>query len=549
MHSALALPEIVELIIQTGLGSQSDHHFLQTCRTINKIFFNEINRIVWNTVGESIGISPPISKLAKLVRKSPQRAQVYANFVHFLRFGYEIGQDDSGASTRLIETIRWHPELMKLEYPELRHICFFGRLKEDPGFKWDIGLAALHYAKPSVTNFDVAVMNGFSDVYLDDLASSCPSLTNLNLSSAGSNTVTGNGLSRFLHHVPNLRFVYVKEAFENAWTPESLTLFAKLQKLKIVYLGTMPDSCFTSLPNIDGQTFPALERIHVGLSDLGLDRLAPYAIKLTELHLENTTLPPSEHVLASASKLVNLKRLFIDFTKGSVIDGNDILLLARSCAKLEVLYISDIQRRIRGAAPEVVNLDDDTVLELSGSLESLRSFNLVIGEPRLLTYKSVKYLSLNCPLLDSLLLSCDFDWWEAVDSTRTMTSDLQIKPWSTTISDLHFVLPRKRDYQIEGDELIIDPAHNRLEQPVTGMVKMFPELKTIEIMYGSNDDYEIANQVQRIVDPMENDWGDEYCDENQNEDENEVDDEGEGESESESDNDGDRSDATETRQL
>ena len=90
MHYALMIPEIVANIIETRCLEIPG--LLYRCLFINRLFFRESARILWTGPDEKSPILNGfgVKDLGIIAKRNPVRAQIYANFVRTLGFGYYL---------------------------------------------------------------------------------------------------------------------------------------------------------------------------------------------------------------------------------------------------------------------------------------------------------------------------------------------------------------------------------------------------------------------------------------------------------------------------
>uniref|UniRef100_A0A8H7N672 F-box domain-containing protein n=1 Tax=Bionectria ochroleuca TaxID=29856 RepID=A0A8H7N672_BIOOC len=282
MHHLFVVPEIVAVIVKSGSLCKG---YLYTCRLVNRVFFQESARLLWYACGRGVWTPSEtghalanVEHLISVSRKEPQRAQVYANFICILQFSEWF----EGNEYR--NEFEWHHELLSLQFPQLQTVYF---VVGDSTTRFITGQALLHYAQPTVGDLYVTMCSQLSDVFLDTLSSKCPRLMHLYLLSCTDNTVTGEGLVRFLSRSRQLRALLIQHAFDDLWSEEVFRIIEQLPNLHRVGLPFIEESW---LEEVTG--FQALTSLDTSISNRGLALLAASLPYLLELQLDFKSPPP-----------------------------------------------------------------------------------------------------------------------------------------------------------------------------------------------------------------------------------------------------------------
>ncbi|CAG9976204.1 unnamed protein product [Clonostachys byssicola] len=383
MNHLFLVPEIVAVIVKSGSLYKG---YLYTCLLVNRAFFQESARLLWYACGG--GVWKPsevghaladVEHLASVSRKDPQRAQMYANFIRVLQFNEWLdGSEYRGE-------FEWHHELLSLQFPQLKTVRF---IEDGSATRLITGHALLHYAQPNVVEFYVATGSQLSDAFLDTLFSKY-------------NTVTREGLVRFLQRSRQLRVLRIQNVFDDLWSEDVFRIIEQLPDLYAVGLPLIEESW---LKEITG--FQALTSLHTNISNQGLELLAASLPYLLEVDLHFESLRPSLSVMASFTRLRSLE---LRFPLGSSFDAQHLLLIARCCLNLKFVAIAE-----RGHRPRASGLNDEFIEQLAHHIPHFWSLCLKIEtneEP--MTFRSVQSLCRLCPeLVDIILGPITIDWSE-----------------------------------------------------------------------------------------------------------------------------------------
>jgi hypothetical protein len=408
MHQALLLPEIIANILQTEGSSPG---FLHTCLLINRIFFVEASRILWEGCGSRYysawagHITPDIKHLANIVLTDPRRAQFYANLIHTLMF------QDEGESNNFLDDARLHKELASLEFPQLEEVAFYG---SDKARELNTGDAIIHYAQPNIKNFSLGQGSNLSDTFLDTLSRCCPKLTSLTLNRVSESNVSEDGLIRFLEKNDLLDYLDIRSGVDDSWSCKAFNVITRYRNLVLLRIPDLQDNWAQSLQHgrPSARVFPKLKHLHGGISDQGLKSLAQFLPDLESLGMGLQNLLPSHHILASASQFSQLTRLTIYFGPESSFSGRDLLLLTQKCPNLGEVSIGEND----GYRPTSSDITDSIIDEVARNMVKLTALTLVFDRPDLLTWKSIISLAQHCKDLQMLKLSCNFSWQDAISN-------------------------------------------------------------------------------------------------------------------------------------
>ncbi|KAH6672251.1 hypothetical protein B0J14DRAFT_69611 [Halenospora varia] len=409
MDRALLLPEIITIILRAEASSPA---YLHTCLFINKLFSLEASRILWEGCGTDYNswqaghVTPTIKHLADVVTQDAQRAQFYANFIRILRFR------DEGEENEFIDEARFHKELTCLQFPHMEEVSLY---ESGNATSMNTGDAAIHYAQPNVKFFTLRQGSKLSDSFLDTLSNSCPKLRSLTLRECTENSVSEEGLVRFLDKSSFLDALDIRTGLDEAWSYKAFDAITKYRDMNFLRIPDIKDDWVDSLRHAGPiPAFPNLTHFYTGVSDEGLECLARYAPNLKTLAVYLQNLSPSYRILASASHFTLLKDLTVHFGPQSSASGKDLLLLAQKCPNLAELSIGEYE----GSRPSGSGINDSIMESMAKNLPNITQLNLIFDRPDLLTWQSITSLARHCKKLEMLKLSCNFTWEEAITGTQ-----------------------------------------------------------------------------------------------------------------------------------
>jgi hypothetical protein len=480
MHRALLLPEIVAIILQSEATSRG---FLHTALLINRLFSLEATRMLWKgcstrLVSEALGnVTPDIRNLVHIIQMDLKRAQFYANFIHVLIF------DEEGEDLNFSEEAAFHKELAVLEFPNLEQIGLYGFPAAMPMNSGDV---ALHYARPNVTEFVLDQGSLLSDSFLEGLSRRCPKLKIFGLGDISENTISEVGIFRFIERYPFLTSFKVRRALVENWTLKGFMALAAHLNLEALEIPDIPDDWLNSLCNErpTSPSFPKVKELVTGMSDRGLALLAPYMPDLDSLTLNLEQLPPSHHILESASNFARITTLFIEFGPGNFLDGHDLVHIAKGCPELKGLEFSEWV----GCRPLGVNMRDSIIEEAAQHMRKMCVLVLAFDRAEMVTWKSVLSFARHAHSLVRLKLSCNFTWKEAMSNAPANTFP---KIWS-----LYLVF----DENNRGQILEVGEEEETLNSIAVQLAAFAPKLSDLRVD-GNRADDAVEDAVTKICRP------------------------------------------------
>lgn len=409
MHRALHLPEIVSAVLQSEPSSPD---FLFSCLRVNSLFFQEACRILWEWCGDTLigtpagNPRPEVSNLAQIVQSNVERAQIYANCIRKLSFGMD-GEDCEGNEAQ------WHSELMQLRYPMLEEVAFLHA--HDGGRYLNTESAMMHYMEPNLREFAMEEGNSdLSNTMLDRLCERCPSLHYLSLNTAGHSNITPGGLTRYLENPTKLQSLEILAGFEDIWSSQALQAISTYQRLEVLVLPKLEDSWVQDLMALASTSslFPMLGYLRTELTSYAAANLLRVMPNLRHLYLTlSRDEPPNGDtqsrpdapatLLSAAAGFPSLRCFSATFPEDSTVNGTELVLLAQSCRKLQVLSLSQ---------PHTVGITDDLIENLAQYLQSINELTLKSHNDVALTFNSLKHLGRHCKMLKQLYLSCSASW-------------------------------------------------------------------------------------------------------------------------------------------
>ncbi|KAK8016619.1 hypothetical protein PG993_014808 [Apiospora rasikravindrae] len=476
MHNALLLPEIVAAIVKSESGEPG---YLHTCLLINRQFYQESCRILWYGCGSSYNsataghVTPGIRQLAEISQRSRQRARLYADFVNILFFAEPEETWPYG------DEAAWHGDLTCLQYPQLQEVAFY---PSDKAASLNKGDAIIYYAQPSLHTFRLCEGTALSDAFLDDLRTRCPQLQHLDLTSSA-NTMTQDGLLRFLGTFNSLQSLKLDTGFRDLWSHEAFRSVGRYTNLEMLYISIIEDGWLQG----DEALFPALKHLSTRMSTRGLSLLSSHVPNLTSIHA--TILSPCTSIEAFVD-YPRLRDLVVEFEDGGSFSGKDLLLIAENCPGLQLFEVRD-----EGARPQIEGLDDSMMEKIASALPNIRELKLnkIDTGEKPLTMQSIKSLGSHCPNLKELVLSSISIDWDEGDGT------ISDSIWSLDLdlcSDHTLLWPE--DYDEDED----DGAHVTKEQ-IAEMAerfgRRFPNMEYFNVSGGGEGEEQLNDRLGDFI--------------------------------------------------
>jgi hypothetical protein len=464
MHQALVLPEIVALILETG---ETEPGFLFNCLTVNKTFFDEASRKLWEACATNTYGTPEyaeIRTLANIVLQGDAghaRAQIYANHIQTLDFKYE---DDDFEKT----DARWHPVLAKLQFPKLRSLSIY---PSNTAKSFNTGDALLAYAPPSLQFFNVYCATKLSNGFLGRLGSQCPGLQELHLDS-DDNTVSSDDLVNFLSQAPSLEQLNLRTGDNKIWSPAAFARLSQCSKLVSFNIPELiEEGWFASLgPSSGSEPFPGLLHVTGSMTTGAVKHLSALQPKIASLRVYNEKFGPTQDMLAAASCFKHLESFAFYPSSESLITGQEIIQLVQACPNLEELSIGDVDAT---SAPDATGITDDVIQSLAEGLPKLQTLQLVFNSnTRPSIGATLTSLGRHCPELTHLIISCQRDW----ESILSVPEDIRLP----LLEDIKVIQSTQPTRQTTADERM--PP---IERWMTHVETWFPLLDSLEIEGGA----------------------------------------------------------------
>jgi hypothetical protein len=473
MHQALLLPEIVATILQSEKSSEG---FLFTTLFINKLFFEETARILWEGCGTRYfanwveHVTPDIRHLASIVQQDVKRAQIYADFIHVLYFECDSQHDDD-----FTPEAKWHPMLTKLDYPMLEEVAFYPAGEESTLL--NTGANIKHYAQPNVSKFQVQSSSAISNELLEALSERCPRLRQFDLRvSEEHNAITPEALHQFLKRVPSLEVLDIPSL---NWSVESFHEVSQFQKLELMNCPPIHNEWVSQLTS----GFPNLTGLYTSISHDTLERLQHIVPGMKNLRIQ--PVHPSGHLLEAASKFEHLGSLVLvpppEAESSWSISGAEIVLLAQNCSNLTELSIAAEEDSNR---PAISGLTDATMDTAARSFKNLKTLILQYHNDVPLTFTSLQSFGKYCPNLECLEITCTVDWnYIAGNDLGTLFPNL----WSMELT-LH---PNQVSLEVFGDTE---------DQPLAKIITDFaPKLNNFVLKNGGEGEDDLESAVTDIA--------------------------------------------------
>jgi hypothetical protein len=463
MHQALVLPEIVALILETG---ETEPGFLFTCLTVNKTFFDEASRKLWEACATNTYGTPEyaeIRTLANIVLQGDAghaRAQIYANHIQTLDFKYE---DDDFDKT----DARWHPVLAKLRFPKLRSLSLY---PSETAKSFNTGDALLAYAQPSLQFFSVYSATQLSNGFLARLGSQCPGLQELHLDS-DDNTVNSNDLMNFLSKASSLEQLNLRTGDTKIWSPAAFAQLSQCSKLVSFNIPELiEEGWFASVGASGSESFPDLLHVSASMTTDAVKRLSVLQPNIESLRISNEKFGPLQGMIAAASRFQHLESFAFYPSPEVLITGQEILQLVQASPSLEEFSIGDGEAT---PAPGATGITDGVIRSLAEGLPRLQTLQLVFNSnTRPSIGATLTSLGRYCPELTNLTISCQRDW----ESILTVPETTRL-PLLECIGVIQSTHPTR--------ETTADERISAIERWTTHVETWFPLLEGMEIEGGA----------------------------------------------------------------
>ena len=216
---------------------------------------------------------------------------------------------------------------------------------------------------------------------------------------------SSSGFSDVLKSLRFLGKLSISRRSSKLWSLDVFRGIAVLKSLHELEIPNIPDDWVQSLKN-DSEIvfFPALKSLKTGLSEAGVETIQRFIQDITTLELY--IFGQSSHALRILANFQCLISLQLQFDKGSVIRGTDLIELSRKCNKLECLQIPKSDDYPEPNIPFSEGITDATVNLIAHGLPKLCNLHLNLGNSGL-TEISLLSLGTKCKHLEECYLSAD----------------------------------------------------------------------------------------------------------------------------------------------
>ncbi|KAF2443930.1 hypothetical protein P171DRAFT_432025 [Karstenula rhodostoma CBS 690.94] len=473
MHRALLRPDLVSRIIKVLYPHWSEDEYifldLYNCAQVNKLFFSEAIRVLWQGCGNN---TPGIRHLAQIAQQDLARAQIYAKHVSYLDFGlYENG---IVYGTVTFDTV-YLDVISSLSYPELESIEIYGTGDEIEDRLLEC------YLQPRLESFSLeGKFRGHLETFLDTVTRRCPNIKNVDFECKGPLTVR---VGNFLAKHPQLNSFSLPHA-QSVWSQkdfEPICRMSELEQLCVPYIEV------SWLDMIDGG-WPELDQLRTNLSSEAVGRMTQLApgIGIVELKLRSN--PSPSDVFLKLSQFTQLRSLELhlmrtDTPTESYINAQGFVNLARHCPKLFKFHVSG-----ESSHPTIHGITDSLFDDLTRNLPEISDFCLDVDDTSALTFNAVCSLGKHCQKLWQARLSCNVDWMQ----------------------DLEAVLPSGVQFKLTGLELVLhgerfplerwtDADRERLSRFTEKFVRSAPEFSWVELFKGNDADEYMKGLLEEYI--------------------------------------------------
>ena len=214
--------------------------------------------------------------------------------------------------------------------------------------------------------------------------------------------------SGFSDALKSLRFLgklSISRRSVKLWSLDVFRCIAELKSLHELEIPDIPNDWVESLKSdSENVFFPALKSLRTGLSEAGVETIQPFIQNITTLELYVSG--QSTHALRILANLQYLISLQLQFDKGSIVRGTDLIELSKKCNKLEYLQIPKSDDYPEPNVPFSEGITNATVFLMAHGLPKLRNLHLNLGNSGL-TEMSLLSLGTKCKHLEECYLSAD----------------------------------------------------------------------------------------------------------------------------------------------
>lgn len=370
-------------------SSDEYYHFFYECLCINRLFFQEGTKRLWQFVGYCGKAT--IEDLAKIAERSTQRAQIYANEVQWLVF-----RDMCGGNVPDVHCVK---ALSQLKYPKIKAITLNTEKQLELNESTFIA-----YLQPSLRELEIdGAFLGTSDTLLEILADKCPDLeelsfrcekynfTKLDHYLAKASQIQEGGLQQLRIHTAN-----------TGWSSKAFKFASDLPELRTL-----------ECPNIETEWiraisigFPSLWNLQVSTTVETLEMLSTLAPGLKFLTLSELKYSASlPHLFKSVALYQELLWFEVNLhtakeTQDAVINGNDLTLLAQSCGQLETFRVV-----AQESHPVICDITEELIDTFTRHCPALEGFFWLTDEASSLDFGALRSIGKHCREMSCMRIS------------------------------------------------------------------------------------------------------------------------------------------------
>lgn len=394
MHRALLQASIVSQILENIC--HEEHSEVGTylplcmCARVNKLFFHEAISILWSHCGHS---EPGVSHLGILARRDPGRAQIYANHVTNMEFGFfeEDGRDGNYGPIKF--DVAYLEPLASLNFPKLEYISIYGTGET----LYDHLLQC--YAQANLETFILqGDFRGTLDTFLSTVSEKCPKIKNVHFECDGPLRVR---VGSFLETHPGLEGFSLPK-IQSEWSSEDLKSVCAMSELTKLHIPQIDAAYF----NRTDTRWPLLDQLRITIPAECIDRLHESAPQLGIAELNISSTSPLPDVFGKLSQFAQLRSL--DLTLMSIdeplmnrFDGAGLIAIGRNCPSLFRFAIFG-----QNDHPGISGLSDTFLDDLTSNLTNVTELFLDFDGCSSLTVQSIFSVGKNCRQLERMRFPC-----------------------------------------------------------------------------------------------------------------------------------------------
>ena len=405
-----------DIDLDMDMGTNTDNHIWSAktnifpCTLVNRLWFHETIRLTW--AGYRSWKGRGRSPLWVLERAKPDRQQLYANSIQHLAIEGLINH---------AKKIPYSLPLFTLKFPSLKILsvdcqCTVLSLKQ--------------FLVPTLRS--VHVITGFnlpcpqsnpSDEFCSAIGTRCPKLQDLQLDfelQKSHHHVSPIVLAQIIRQLESLSCLRLTRGSRSLLSTEVIQNIAQHGSLRRLEISTTLDKYVQGLIDSQQQLLPNLADLEIKISDLALEKIAPYLTRLKKLNIRATKRSTGALRVLAKARLEMLKCFGFTVHRKDMFPTEDLPAFAWSVPGLEQ-FLTPINQWVgRGKAKEwafeqSMSLGDAIIEDMARALPNLLDIRFMVVRPhrrsrrKALTQSSLLSLGQYCPHLKRCQVAAEVD--------------------------------------------------------------------------------------------------------------------------------------------